>query len=595
MATLRSEHTMTIGQNQKGTTVNASISVLPTGQFLYTFNDPFNMLVNLTNSTGISVDGGKDDDQFNLENATGDTINGGSGNNTFSITAATGSLNGNIIRGGATGFNLVQLNGSGTDVNLAGDSGIEMVVGRAGLTGDTVEVNLNQLATSTLTDNGAGPGKAFAAVIGRGGVVNVTEPGAFQLVGEVDANGVGYSPTGTVLTGSALTALTSQVTSVLNVEGDLAADFSGSSNKQLPPGYTYLPGAMSAYVFTDGTTSYTVWSDGVVNAINTAATTTAYQPAAVTLATQPTLGAFDQFHQYDPDPTYKYAVGTLGVNPAGLTTLLLNSGASLAFAAVLANGVSGTVIRGAGGPASGGPNGGNWFGLGPSGGNNTIVGSPAGDIFDLQNSSALVDVLKGSTGFDVVRAKGPNGDDVDLTAGNATTGIASRNIDAVVGSKTTTDTVEVNLNTLNVSTGGAGGQSLFEAMLGSTNSTLTLSATTGTFWNEVATWAPGTTPPQGALPVEQPAILDALYGPGTYKAENSLTGYLFEQVTKKVAVLKYVTVYTDGTLVANLTAPPAAAAMAQAMAQMGTSSSAGAQTGVAAGNATKLMLASPAV
>src|SRR5579859_2190196 len=508
---------MTIGQNQRGTTVNASISVLPTGQFLYTFNDPFNMLVNLTNSTGISVDGGKLDDQFNLENATGDTINGGSGNNTFSVSAAVGNLNGNLIRGGTGGFNLVQINGSGSDVDLTGlsqgtaaDSNIEMVVGRQGLTGDTIEVNLNQLATSSLTNGGAGPGKAFAAVIGRGGVVNVTEPGKFQLVGEVDSSGAAYDPTGTVLTGAAATAVTSQVTSILNVEGDLAADYSGSVNKTIPPGYTYVPNALNAYVFTDGTTSYTVWSDGVVNATNTAGTTTAFQPAAATPATQPTLGTFDQFHQYSTDPTYKFAVGTLGVNPAGLTTLQLSSGASLAYAAVLANGVSGTVIRGASGGAGGGPNGGNWFGLGPSGGANTIIGSPVGDIFDLQNSSALVDILKGSTGFDVVLAKGTSSAiDVDLTAGNPTTGIASRNIDAVVGKNTATDTVEVDLGTLNVSLVNNVKESVFEAMFGSTSSALTLSAATGTFWNQVATWAPGAAAPANAEAIDNPAVLDA--------------------------------------------------------------------------------------
>jgi hypothetical protein len=571
---------MTIGQNQHGATVNASIGVLPSGEFVYTFNDPFNMLVNLTNSTGIAVNGGDDDDQFNLQNATGDTINGGAGNDTFSITAATGSLNGNLIKGG-TGFNLVQINGSGTDVDLTGlsqgtaaDSNIEMVVGRTHLTGDTVEVNLNQLATSSLTGNG---GKAFVAVLGRSGIVTVTEPvGPWQLLGEVDANGDVYDQNGNLLTGAAAAAVTAHQTSVTNVEGDLAADYSGVQTKVYNPAtMTYLPGALNAYVFANGGTTYTVYTDGTVvaTAANGSSSTTAYQPAVVTPTVQPTLGTFDQFHQYDSDPNYKYAVGTLGVNPAGLTSLQLSSGGSLAYAAVLANGVSGTVIRGAAGPANAGPNGGNWFGLGPSGGDNTVVGTTAGDIFDLQNSSSLIDILQGSTGFDVVRARGPTstGDDVDLTSGNPTTGIASKNIDAVVGKLGAPDTVEVDLGTLNVTTVGGVKQSLFEAMLGGAASTLTISAAIGTKWVEVTSFAPGTAPPANAQALSNATILDSLFlGGSTYKAENQLTGYLFEQVNARGAALKYVTVYTDATLVNNLTAG-STAMMAQAMAQMGAS------------------------
>jgi hypothetical protein len=591
---MRSEHTMAFGQNQKGTTVNASIGVSASGVFTYTFNDPFNMLVNLTKSTGIAVNGGNLNDQFNLQNATGVTINGGNGNDTFSVSAAVGNLNANIIRGGS-GINLVQFNGSGSDIDLTGlsqgtaaASNIEIVVGRAGLTGNSVEVNLNQLATSSLKSSA---GKAFVAVIGRDGQVNVTEPGKFQLVGEVDANGVGYDASGAVLTDGALASLTSKVTWVVNVEGSVAADFAGSKDKQLAPGQTYLPGALSAYVFSDGATNSTVWSDGVVNATSATNSTTAYQPAVVTLATQPTLGTFGQFHMSDPDPNYKYAVGTLGVNPAGLTTLLLASGQSLAFAAVLANGVSGTVIRGTAGAKSGGPNGGNWFGLGPSGGGNTIIGAAVGDIFDLQNASAMVDILKGSTGFDVVRAKGAAGVDVDLTSGNGTTGIASRFIDAVVGNKAATDTVEVDLGTLNVTDTSGVKQSVFEAMFGSSNSTLTLSAATGTFWKEVTTFAPGAAPPPNAEALYDPSMLDAVYGIGTYKAENSLTGYLFEQVNSKGVALKYVTIYTDGTLASNLAAP--AAAMTHAMAQMGASSAASSASTAAAPNLSLLTLASP--
>jgi hypothetical protein len=275
--------------------------------------------------------------------------------------------------------------------------------------------------------------------------------------------------------------------------------------------------------------------------------------------------------------------------------LQLSSGDSLAYAAILAKGVTGTVVRGtAGAGKGGGPNGGNWFGLGASGGVNTIVGTSVGDIFDLQNSTALIDILKGSTGFDVVRARGPNGDDVDLTSGNGTTGIASTQIDAVVGSLKTVDTVEVDLGALNVSSVGGTKQSVFEAMLGGAASTLTISAGATTHWVEVATFAPGTTPPPNAEALSNPKVLDALFlGGTTYTAENKLTGYLFEQVGAKGAALKYVTIYTDATLVNNLT-PASAAAMAQAMAQVGApSASAGAHPAAVPPAATALNLASP--
>jgi hypothetical protein len=409
--------------------------------------------------------------------------------------------------------------------------------------------------------------------------VTVTAPLGFTLVGEVDASGVGYDPSGTVLTGSALTALTAQVTSVNNVLGDVAADYSGATNKVYNPvTQTYLPGALDAYVYTNGSTSYTVWSDGVVTTTNPSgsSSSTAYQPAPVTLGSQPTLGTFDQFHMSDPDPSYEWASGTLGLSPSGLTTLQLGNGNTMVYGAVLVNGQSGDAIRGVAGSAPGsGPNGGNWFGLGPSGGSNTVYGSPVGNIYDLQNSSALIDTLRGSTGFDVVLGKNSTGVDVNLTSGGQT-GLASRDIDAMVGNKAASDTVEVDLSTLNVTNVGGVRESVFEAMFGSTNSTLTLSAPSSTHWIEVTSFAPGAAPPPNAQPLYNPSMLDALYGPGSYKAENSLTGYLFEQVNAKgmpLATPKYVTIYTDGTL-ATGSLPAAASAMAQAMAQMGASSSA---------------------
>lgn len=53
---------MTLGQSQKGATVNASISVLGgsgpnAGEYVYTFNDPtIDMTIDLTNSSGVIVE-----------------------------------------------------------------------------------------------------------------------------------------------------------------------------------------------------------------------------------------------------------------------------------------------------------------------------------------------------------------------------------------------------------------------------------------------------------------------------------------------------------------------------------------------------------
>jgi hypothetical protein len=297
----------------------------------------------------------------------------------------------------------------------------------------------------------------------------------------------------------------------------------------------------------------------------------------VAITGTPTLGTFDQFHHVDPNPNYKYAVGILGVNPSGLTVLTLASGNTLAYGAVILNGVSGTVVHGTGGSVQGsGPNGGNYFALGLSGGNNIVDGTAVGDLFDLQNSTSLSDILHGSTGFDLVRARNPNlaPDDVDLTSGNATTGVASRNIDAVVGSANEPDTVEVDLSTLKVTTVGTTKESVFEALLGGPGSTLTLSAPVGSHWTLVTSFAPGAAPPPNAEALKDPnGIIDTLYAKGGTPAETTLTGYLYEQVNSKGAALKYVTVYTDATLVSNLSAP-SAAALTQAMAQMASPTSA---------------------
>jgi hypothetical protein len=189
-----------------------------------------------------------------------------------------------------------------------------------------------------------------------------------------------------------------------------------------------------------------------------------------------------------------------------------------------------------------------WFGLGGSGGGNHIFGGPGGAIFDLQTSTALQDILTGGPGFSVVRAAA-DGADVDLAAGNASTGVPSTGIDAVVGSSNLAklQTVELDANKVSYSTDGTGTKvGVFEALLGSSGDVLTLSGTGK--WVEVASFGPGADLPAHASALASPDVLDAVFGSQTHTAENSLSGYLFEQVNSTGGAIKYLTVYTDATL-----------------------------------------------
>lgn len=432
-----------------------------------------------------------------------------------------------------------------------------MVVAKKALTGETVDLNWSQLAASTLTDGGAGPGKAFVALIGADGAVNLTAADNVHLVGVLNAAGAGFAADGTPLSGTALTTLVNEVTKIDNIMGTLATDYTGKAN---PTQQSYVPNALNAYVFASGSTYYTIWTDGTVTPTDPAGNSPGpiYQPAPAVDPT-PVFGTFAQFTK-----TGIWSSGKLGIDAAGLTTLWLGDGSALAYAAVIEKGVTGTVIHG-----DNGANGGDWFGLGQSGGNNYIYGSPAGDVFDLQNSTSLVDILSGGLGFDVVLAKAA-GADVDLTANNATTGKAAKQIDAVVGGATTVQTVEINPNTLSVTLDATGAKTaIFEALLGSSADTLTLEGAGK--WVEVASFAPGAPLPAHAMALQGGPVLDALYAGGNHTAENALEGYLFEQVGYQGAPLKYVTIYTDATLSNSLLAP-SAAVMAQAMSAYGASS-----------------------
>jgi hypothetical protein len=566
---------MTIGQQHDGTTVNATVSMSPlTGAYTYSFNNPFALNVQLGDTSGVVVSIGAtlQNNEFQLQNSVGDILNGGNGNDTFVVGKTAVDLGGNVLHGGA-GIDIVQLQGSNQTIDLTGVSagtaasnGIDAVVAHTGLTGETVDVSLAQIrGSSTLTNGGTGPGKAFVALLGADGAVNVTQTGKFKLVGILNAAGAGFNAAGASLSASDTAALAAMVTKIDDVQGTLATDYTGTSATH----QKYVPNALSAYVFSDGTNAYTVWTDGVVTPYTPTGNSlgAAYQPAP-SVNPAPVLGLFDQYNKTGA------ASAVLGVNAGGLPTLKIDDGTSLATAAIqLKAGVTGEVIHG-----DNGANGGDWFGLGGSGGGNTITGSVGDDVFDLQNSTALLDTLNGGTGFDVVRAVA-NGADVDLTTN--TTGFAAHNIEGVVSDTASTkaggiQTVEVNPNQLKFSVDATGAKTaVFEAMLGSADDTVTLEGAGK--WMQVATFAPGAALPTHASALVGGALLDSIYGGKTHTAENSLTGYLYEEVNAKGAPIEYVTIYSDATIANNLAAP-SATLLSQAMAQFGASTLGGGGT-----------------
>jgi hypothetical protein len=536
-----------VAQTNNGSTINVNISInSTTGQYVYNFNDPFSLLLYLNNSTSNIVSLlGSYNNKINLLSASGVTINGGKGNNIYNVSATAGGLNGNIIHG-STGYDFITLSGSNTQIDLTqGARGVEAVVGRNGLNGESVTVSLNQLVSSAVTNGGAG--RAFAAVIGSTGAVNVLETGKFHLVGVVDSASNGFDASGNAITGTALTDLLNSVTQISNITGNLASLYAGSTTGTVPANETEVANQLSAYVFSDGTKSYTIWTDGTVTPTDIKGNVLApvYHPGAATPAQPFTYGSVALF-----DKTTDWAQATLSTDVNGVSTIKLSAGDTSAYSAIaLKAGVTGTKVVG-----DNGANGQNWFGLGQSGGGNHIVGSKGGNLFDLQLSTSLQDWLTGGTGFDIVKAVAA-GADVDLTANNPS-GHAATGIDAVVGSAnlSNTQTVELDLTKLQYVTDSTGAKgAVFEALLGSVDDVLTLSG--GGRWLEVSTFAPGSTLPAHAAALAHADLLDAAFGSHTHTAENSLTGYLFEQLDLHGNVLKYVTVYTDATIDSLLTPP----------------------------------------
>lgn len=540
-----------MAQTQSGTTVNSNVSVNPlTGAINYAFNDPFNMLINLQNSTGVVSTGSAQNDKFNLLNATATTINGGGGNNIYTVSAAAAGLNDNIIRGSAA-FDFVTLAGGDTTIDLtAGSTGVEAVVANKQYSGESVVVSLSQVAASALTNGGTG--RAFAAVIGQTGAVSVLTTGKFKYVGVVDAAGQGFNETGQAISGAALTSLKQSVTQISQITGNLAALYAATPDGSVPAGETQISQKLGAYVFSDGVKSYTIWSDGIVTPTDAKGVVLAsvYQPAATAPAVPTTYGSVSVF-----DKAGDYGTATLYSDANGLAHLRLDAGTTEAAAAInLKSFIADTAVHG-----DSGKFGMNYFGLGGSGGNNQVFGSSAGNVFDLQLATSLQDKLFGTAGFDIVKA-GANGADVDLTASNGTTGKASTFIDAAVGSSNlaSIQSVKIDANMVRYTTDASGAKvGVFHALLGSLDDTLTLSG--GGKWIQVAEFQ-GSALPDHAVALSNASLLDAEFGLSPHKAETSLVGHLFEQVDLRGNVVKYLTVYTDATIDNQLAAPTALAA-----------------------------------
>jgi hypothetical protein len=351
-----------------------------------------------------------------------------------------------------------------------------------------------------------------------------------------------------------------------------------------PAGQHYVPNDLSAYVFSAGAKTYTLWTDGTITLSDPLGdVTTLYQPAPATPATAPQLG---QISLLDPTTAGSAA---LSVTPSGAVQLALTKDAPGANGAIVVSGqTTGMIIRG-----DSGANGGDWYNLAGSGGGNTIYGTAGDDVFELGGATALIDTLHTGKGFDIVHA-GANGSDVDLTG--ASLGIpASTGVSAVVGGGTplATHTVEANLTSLAATLDSTGAKtSVFEALLGSVNDTVTLSG--AGVWEQIATISPGASLPAHATALTDATALDALFNgnANSQKAEKTLTGYLFEQVGPHGGAVRYATVWTDAAIAATF-ATPAATSFVQGMAQGGSGAALSASTGLAASGSTPV-LAPPA-
>lgn len=550
------------------TLINATVVLPTTGSPTYTFSDSFDMNVSLAAVSNAQVvfNGSTGNDRISItKTAVGDTITGSGGNSQFVLTQGVLNLNKNVLTAGA-GFNVVKSNTSGATVDLTGVSlgtaestGIAGVVANhyeVNLTGQVVDLDFNGLQTSNLTDGVSGHGPAFVALIGRDGVVNFSTPANLQFVGVMDGLGDGFSASGVALSSAETATLASEVTSLAGVEGTLAYQWTGLAGDTTPTqqaAWNYLPDNLSAYVFTDGTKDYTIWSDGTVKQISSGATSTLYQPVAVT-------GATATFGKVAVTNTVAAAYATVApaVTGHGLSTLTLGNGRPTTDGSVTFNpNVAQTISY-----SDNGLNGGIQFNLQSLAAGTVVTGTPAGDLFELGAATTLTNVIKGQGGFNVVHAAAA-GAVVDLTGQNPVVKVAATDISAIVGGAATTQTVKVSLSALPVSSG----MSEFEALLGSSADKLIVVAAQA--WKEVATFSSSAAPITGETPITNATELDTIYGQAN-AAETQLSGYLFEATI--AGATHYATIWTDATVAAGTNVTLLPHALVQAMSTLASAS-----------------------
>ncbi|HEX4182669.1 MAG TPA: hypothetical protein VHY34_05380 [Caulobacteraceae bacterium] len=546
-------------------------------------SDTLDMSISLTNlSNSNIIVGSTANNNFSLGSSSGDSITAGPGDSLFATSLTATSLGGDQLIGGP-GVNFVEVGGSKTTIDLtqsstasgAGSTGIAAVVGRvfrspAIPTTDVVDVSLSGVATSGIK---SAVGTAFVTVLTTNGVTNLTGSNVTYL-GEVSSAGAGYDAAGDKLGAAQTSALAADVTSITNLEGTLAQLFFIDLNLN-PATQAYIQNHLNAYVFSSGGKDYTIWSDGAVTLNGSAA----YYKAAPSTNAVGGVTSAQEVPMFNPAGD---AEATLADNTAGGSSLFLGPSTTGPYGAIqLGAGNKGTIVRNNKSAVGGG-----YFGLAGSLGGNTIVGTPNGTQFDLGAATSLIDTLQGRSGFNVVTA--PHATDVNLTGGNPATSAASSNISAVVGAPKHTETVEVDLSTLATTTVAGVGSAEFEAFLGGTANTLTLTGGVSTGWKEVGKMAPGAALLPKAQALVGPTLLNTYWQAdggvttATSTAKTRLTGYLFEQIGSSGQPVEFVTIWTDATVVNHLVGPTAVSAMAQAMAQIGATSSVGAASTPAA-------------
>jgi hypothetical protein len=563
-----------------GATLTATVTTATTGTEAglveYMMTQSYDTLINLSNTNdpnnpnasglGVYVNAvGSGNDKVLLGTSSGNIINlSGPGNDEVVLAPSAVDLNGNVILASG-GFNDILMDGVGQTVDLTkvtygtAATGIDAVIGAKAGSGQTVDLTLNQVASSTLTGGvKSSANRAFVSMIGTDGTVNIAVPNSVKFLGVLNSAGQGFDANGAPLSTADTQALAGEVTSIGNVAGTIARSYTGAATVKAE---TAALLNLSAYVFSSAGVDYTVWTDGTITTTDNLgnANTYAQAPAGATLLPY----GLGTIQNYDSSLSHSSAVistvsASAVINPSS-TQLTLSDGTIPAFDSITVGAVSGTVVQG-----NSATNGGDYFNLAASLGGNEIIGSTASSVFDVGTSGALSDILVGGGGaaaFNVVTSTGAG--EIDLTANNGVTATAAKNVRAVVGSASVAQTVDVDLSTLLLTSVT---QSYFEAFIGS-GSTLNVEASKGT-WQLAETDAPGVTPTTAhTTPLANADLLNTLFGATkTDNAGNALSAYVFQEIVGTgvhARVAETVTIYTDATVSNSTTAP---ALLAQSMA-----------------------------